>query len=381
MAEGDLRLEEVDDKSGCLEPFFYDKAEVVAEAAAAAERRRREAEEKATEDARKMDAFSGRKEAHQAVIDRIREYDPKTGKICYTRFFNKDFSKFDIDEESPLAPMRYTHKTPSTYANSLGRQVYHVYDSVNVLSVKIVSSDVGFPLKVYGTVIARDHLDYKCVYLYRRSREDYQLISSEDQSLTLTGPTRGLVLLDGIYIEVDLNIIDEQGKKDPKLSKGLCTIDGILRGAWEDSHVGCADLDSRLSNLEVKFAVEATFEIRVLNGDFCGEITACTSSIQDHLVLHDSKTGGVICDGSGILQLWRRVVTVGLEETLLLMIATQACDVSTASATRTLVFTPEVNGSTEGEITVGAVTFFIKVNWSFDYINANFDVPLLNRAM
>ncbi|XP_044967440.1 uncharacterized protein LOC123427453 [Hordeum vulgare subsp. vulgare] len=179
MAEGDLRLEEVDDKSGCLEPFFYDKAEVVAEAAAAAERRRREAEEKATEDARKMDAFSGRKEAHQAVIDRIREYDPKTGKICYTRFFNKDFSKFDIDEESPLAPMRYTHKTPSTYANSLGRQVYHVYDSVNVLSVKIVSSDVGFPLKVYGTVIARDHLDYKCVYLYRRSREDYQLISSE----------------------------------------------------------------------------------------------------------------------------------------------------------------------------------------------------------
>lgn len=95
--------------------------------------------------------------------------------------------------------MRYTHKTPSTYTNSLGRQVYNVYDSVNVLSVKIVSSDVGFPLKVYGTVIARDHLDFKCVYLYRRSREEYQLINSEDQSLILTGPTRGLVLLD-VYI-------------------------------------------------------------------------------------------------------------------------------------------------------------------------------------
>uniref|UniRef100_A0A452Y166 DUF6598 domain-containing protein n=1 Tax=Aegilops tauschii subsp. strangulata TaxID=200361 RepID=A0A452Y166_AEGTS len=119
------------------------------------------------------------KAAHQAVINRIREYDPKTGKVCYTRFFNTDFSVFDIDEESPLAPMRYTHKTPSKYTNSLGRQVYDVSDSVNILSVKIASSDVGFPLKVYGTVIARDYLDFKCVYLFRRRREDYQLINSE----------------------------------------------------------------------------------------------------------------------------------------------------------------------------------------------------------
>ena len=43
MAEGDLGLQEVHDESGCLEPFFYDEAEVVAEAAAAAERRQREA--------------------------------------------------------------------------------------------------------------------------------------------------------------------------------------------------------------------------------------------------------------------------------------------------------------------------------------------------
>jgi hypothetical protein len=35
MAGGDLGLEEVVDESGCLEPFFYDEAEVVAEEAAA----------------------------------------------------------------------------------------------------------------------------------------------------------------------------------------------------------------------------------------------------------------------------------------------------------------------------------------------------------
>uniref|UniRef100_A0A8I7B0M4 DUF6598 domain-containing protein n=1 Tax=Hordeum vulgare subsp. vulgare TaxID=112509 RepID=A0A8I7B0M4_HORVV len=194
--------------------------------------------------------------------------------------------------------MRYTHITPSKYTNSLGRQVYDVSDSVNILSVKIVSSDLGFPLKVYGTVIARDYLDFKCVYLFRRRREDYQLINSEDQSLILTGPTRGLVLLDRIYFEVDLKIKDDQGKKDQELSKGLCVIDGVLMGGEEHGHVGCEDLDSRLSTVEVKFAVvklsvQAALEIKILKGDFYGEITACTSSIQDRLVLHDSKAGGI----------------------------------------------------------------------------------------
>jgi hypothetical protein len=62
-------------------------------------RRRREAEQKAAEHARKVEECTRRNGAHQAVLDRIREHDPKTGQVCYTRFYHKDFSKFDIDEE------------------------------------------------------------------------------------------------------------------------------------------------------------------------------------------------------------------------------------------------------------------------------------------
>ena len=51
--------------------------------------------------------------------------------------------------------------------------------SANVFSVKIVSSDVGFPIEVYGTVIARDNIDLKCVYLFRRDRDHCQLILSK----------------------------------------------------------------------------------------------------------------------------------------------------------------------------------------------------------
>jgi hypothetical protein len=99
MDGGDLGLEEVVDESGCLEPFFYDEALVVAEVTAKAERRQREAEEKAAEHARKVEECTLRNAANQAVLSRIREYDPKTGKVCYTRFYHKDFSRFDIDEE------------------------------------------------------------------------------------------------------------------------------------------------------------------------------------------------------------------------------------------------------------------------------------------
>jgi hypothetical protein len=56
-------------------------------------------------------------------------------------------------------------------------------DSANIISVKIVSSDRGFPINVYGTIIARDSVDHKCIYLFNRQKEDYQTINSEVYAL------------------------------------------------------------------------------------------------------------------------------------------------------------------------------------------------------
>jgi hypothetical protein len=50
--------------------------------------------------------------------------------------------------------------------------------SINILSVKIACSDIDFSIQVYCTVIARDCIDYKCVYLFRRDNDHCQLISS-----------------------------------------------------------------------------------------------------------------------------------------------------------------------------------------------------------
>jgi hypothetical protein len=66
--------------------------------------------------------------------------------------------------------------TDAVYKN---KDDYELCEGINIFSVKIATSDVGFPINVYGTVIARDSLDKRCVYIFRRERDQCQLINSE----------------------------------------------------------------------------------------------------------------------------------------------------------------------------------------------------------
>ncbi|KAF8700316.1 hypothetical protein HU200_034248 [Digitaria exilis] len=231
--------------------------------------------------------------ASREALARILDFDPKQRGVYYNRC---SFILTDLDEEckspftsilqsiTPHGPMRYT------YRNERG---YHLSEAINILSVKIACSDVGFPVHVYGTVIARDSMDEKCIYLFRRDRDHCQLINSEDGSLILTGPKRGLVLLDDNYVEIDLKIKDHLGQ-DRELSKGTVTIRGIAGRSFEKCVVEIKSLATRLSTVDVICAVviqavEATIAVEVLQGDFYGEITAYTTSIKDRLVLYDSE--------------------------------------------------------------------------------------------
>ncbi|KAG0520217.1 hypothetical protein BDA96_08G054500 [Sorghum bicolor] len=153
---------------GDLEPFFFDEAEAVADH----ERRMRREEEEAQKAAQRLQDAIARKSANKAALAKISDYDPKQDGKYFNRFHFADFSKFDLDEESPLGPMRYTNI------------IYNKGDehwksaAVNILSVKIASLDVGFPIDVYGTVIFRDNIDYKCVYLFHREKDNCQPIHS-----------------------------------------------------------------------------------------------------------------------------------------------------------------------------------------------------------
>jgi hypothetical protein len=218
------------------------------------------------------------------------------------------------------------------YMYSQYEEMFGPEDSVNILSVKIVSSDVGYPLDIYGTIIARDSIDYKCVPIFRRRRDDPQRIESEDTSLILAGPDRGLVLVDFVYLEINLNIKDgDEEYMDRRLGKGLESIDGRVisraKTIKEKTKFASTTFHTWLSGVKVEYtivqdAVEATLEVKVLEGgDFRGKITASTNGADDvWLLLHDNgeASRGIVTatHRSGLVELLRHVVVVHLDEML-----------------------------------------------------------------
>ncbi|XP_066344538.1 uncharacterized protein [Miscanthus floridulus] len=182
----------------------------------------------------------------------------------------------------------------------------------------------------------------------------------KDKSLILTGPARGLILSDFIYLEVDLKIKGARGQ-DKQLSKGLLEIDGRKLTRLETNEVMQVTCASQLSTVEVKFtvvkrAVEASVEIHVLWGYFHVQISAHTSSILDEFVLFKGETGGVFTsDGSRIIPLWRRVVNVCLTEKLIFTIETR-------DGTKLIIeSTPATHGSDCYECPFGSEKFRVKV--------------------
>ncbi|CAN6218910.1 unnamed protein product [Urochloa humidicola] len=293
------------------------------ERAAEAERQR----QKALQEARLLQMEGHPMGPRQEALAHILDFDPKQRGVYYNRCPFVGIPAFDLDEESPLGPMRFTNRNERDCKLS---------EAINILSVKIACSDVGFPIHLYGTVIARDSIDEKCLYLFRRDRDHCQLINSKDESLILTGPKRGLILLDDTYVEIDLKIKDHLGQ-DRELSKGMVAIRGIA---------------------VVKRAVEATIEVEVMQGDFYGKITAYTSSIKDELVLYDSKVAGAMTsDDCGVIQLMRPIVSVYVKD--MLIIAAQTGDMKSK-----LVFTPRVNSGDADIMTVGATRMCVKITWS-----------------
>ncbi|CAN6223916.1 unnamed protein product [Urochloa humidicola] len=287
------------------------------------------------------------------VLAHIVDFDPKQGGLYYPRYALFDGPTFDLNEESPFGPMRYTD---SVYD-------YSLCGAINILSVKIACSDVGFPIRVYGTVIIRDSVDERCVYHFRRDNDNCQLINSEAESLILTGPKRGLALLDDIYAEIDLKI------KDPladgrELSKGLFIIRGLGARMLTGSKVETKSLATRLSTVDVTYsvvesAVEGTIAIEVLQGCFHGEIIAYSTGIPDILVLYDSEEADAsTVDYCGDIHLMRPVVSVHVMDVL--AIEAQTSD----GNSHRILFTPRVNGGDEDKITVGATEMRVKVVWS-----------------
>ncbi|CAO1941280.1 unnamed protein product [Urochloa humidicola] len=164
---------------------------------------------------------------HLVRLHQITEYDPVHCDSVQTRFSRPSYNLayFDLDKESrPRRGPPLLTLSPSEYNLMEG--------SINVVSLRILESDVGYPITVSGTVLVRDQVDYKCVYLFRRGSDNPQVITSPEDMLALTDPCRGLAVTCSMFFEINL-------KMEPAADSGDDTTTVLSKGVIE--HNACVN--------------------------------------------------------------------------------------------------------------------------------------------
>uniref|UniRef100_A0A0D9Z1W8 DUF6598 domain-containing protein n=1 Tax=Oryza glumipatula TaxID=40148 RepID=A0A0D9Z1W8_9ORYZ len=175
---------------------------------------------------------------------------------------------------------------------SIARNI-HGWCTLNISSIKVTESDVGYPISVFGTVLARDEYDF------RRDRDDPQLITS-------------LVRVDG-----DVDKVFCKGVREHHAD--ACLIRPVT--LWLRSCLSTVILVYS----PVESAIEACVAVNIQGvvSNFNGKVTAWTTEYHENkIVLYDSKVAGTktVLGVDGSVELTRRFVAVELEDILVLNI-------------------------------------------------------------
>ncbi|TVU51223.1 hypothetical protein EJB05_02633 [Eragrostis curvula] len=249
---------------------------------------------------------------------------------------------------------------------------------LEIFSVKVteVMGGLQWPLDVYGHVAVRDSLDRKRNYIFRRDREDCQTLASpQDASLKLTGPSRGVVLMDPVLFEVDLKV-ESSGTPFECEDKVLSYHAFFYNNIVHTRDIGFAQKrveSTEHSTMEfvfahVKHAVEATIEVQVVEGstDFMARFIARIAGIDEDVVLLDSLDRKVVVTDDGLVMFQRRVVAVKEEGmTGLLTLHVEATGGGDgASIVKKLGFRPRVALRSQAFMTLGFCKLSIVVAWS-----------------
>uniref|UniRef100_A0A453NBQ2 DUF6598 domain-containing protein n=1 Tax=Aegilops tauschii subsp. strangulata TaxID=200361 RepID=A0A453NBQ2_AEGTS len=209
-------------------------------------------------------------------------------------------------------------------------------------------------------------MDFKCIYLFQRDRDNCQVISSPDEMLNLIGPNRGPAEADVFYFEINLKIRGEEPTMDMIFSRTLVYQEYPL-DAWTKKQ----QVSSWLSTLEfsyrsVHYAVEATVGIKILRGTrfLHGSLIASTSKEPSEMVLYDSERWGantkVAEDGS--VNLPRCLVILRVDEDLFLKVCVFGRRHRRAKP-KTTVLTVE-HSDRSFDIKLGCYHLQVTVSWS-----------------
>lgn len=198
------------------------------------------------------------------------------------------------------------------------------------------------------------------------------VVCMQDPYLELTGPTRGVVVLDPTEFEVELKVKGSTESVDKDLS---FLITRYNCGGWESrSRVINRVKTSLLSTLELTFghivrSVEATISVRFIGGTwpdgFRGVFTASTASI-DHMkvTLLAFGDGKLRVDSCGMIALSRDVACVELDGKLKVSVVARGEDKEAVEESADMVFTPKKAGRSCDIMKIGSCEMEVTVAWS-----------------
>ncbi|KAL6640773.1 hypothetical protein ACP70R_021896 [Stipagrostis hirtigluma subsp. patula] len=275
-----------------------------------------------------------------------------------------------FDRKTPIPHMRFTAGPVPTDAR--------VEDTLQIFSVKVKETRRGlqWPLHVFGIIAARDCIDHNRNIIFSRERDNCQILTQEDPFLSMTGPTRAVVVCDPVHFEVALKVKGSIESEDKDLS--LFTVP--LTGADEFLYTRLINKDytSRLSTVELSFgyivgSVEATITVRITEGSwpdgFHGKFTARTSSLGcNKIILLDSRGEKMTVNDDGMIDLSRCVASVEFEGELIVSVMALVRDEDEDELTiiggDEKNFTPKNAGESTDELNVGFCKMDITVFWS-----------------
>ncbi|XP_045090078.1 uncharacterized protein [Aegilops tauschii subsp. strangulata] len=277
---------------------------------------------------------------------------------------------FGCFEDTTLIPsMHYTDKPPASELS-----VCSYMHTLNVFSVKLAGTDdsLRWPLHVFGIVAARDYLDHNRNIIFLRDRDNCQIIHQKDPYLELTGPTRGVVVVDPTEFEVKLKVKGSTESEDRDLSFLITRYN--CYDSENRSRVINRVMTSLLSTLELTFghivrSVEATISVRFIGGTwpdgFRGVFTASTASIHHMKVtLLGFRDGKLRVDSCGMIALSRDVACVELDGKLKVSVAARGEDKEAVGESADMVFTPKKAGRSCGIMKIGSCEMEVTVAWS-----------------
>ncbi|KAK1670398.1 hypothetical protein QYE76_058557 [Lolium multiflorum] len=321
-----------DDEELFLSAYLVDEEEDDAAAAAKAER-------------------ANRRAAGDWDMQRILEHSAEKQRVLCRKYREQLINKVPAGDEPeekraapPLLPTRH-------YGACLGGP--ELASSANVLAVRVTRSAAGYPVDVYGHVFVRDDLDCNRVYIFRRGRHNCQRINSKDEVLTLTGPSRGLLLRRHVHFEINLKSKSRQAEDDRDIAR-CCLMNDVTTSS---SKVVRNRITGRLCMVDLTYApvhhaVEATVELKfdeILtttrvsrrgnairewvpfsqvqskeHPKFHGKVIVSITGVPEEIVLYDSKADGTVTAVSdeGFIQLSRCAVSVPICGRLSLKVTT-----------------------------------------------------------